>query len=72
MYMCLKLAAVKKLKRNKAMTIVLLPIIVCLFFAGWLMYWVGEPRGNKRAKITTDHITIGAITLEEEKKVRVQ
>ena len=68
----MKLAAVNRLKRNKTMVIVLLPIFVCIFMIGWLMYWVGEPKGKIKAKKTTEQVTIGAITLEEDGKVRVK
>lgn len=53
------------------MILIFLPVIICIFAIGWLMYWVGESKGTQKAKTTTDNITIGAITLEEGKvKVR--
>lgn len=57
-------------KRNKPLIILLLPIFVCIFMVGWLMYWTGEPKG--KTKQTTKQLTIGALTLEENGKVRIK
>lgn len=62
---------VNRLKRNKGLIILLLPIFVCIFMVGWLMYWTGEPRGKTKHK-TTEQITIGSIILEENGKIKVK
>ena len=31
-----------KAKRSKTMIALLLPVIVCIFILGWIMYWVGD------------------------------
>lgn len=36
------MATTNKIKRNKTLIIILLPIILCIFMVGWLMYFKGE------------------------------
>jgi hypothetical protein len=56
------------------MIALLLPIIVCVFFLGWIMYWVGDTGGapkRRQAKPVKDKITIGAIVREENQEILV-
>lgn len=71
--MGLKLAVLNRVKRNKLLTILLLPIVVCMFAIGWIMYATGrqasERTPQKPAKQAEDHITIGALPLEEDQEI---
>lgn len=41
-----KLVVLGRLKRNKALVVLMLPAIVIVFAVGWLLYCVGEPKGK--------------------------
>jgi uncharacterized membrane protein len=59
-----------KPKRNRTMILLLLPVVIAIFVVGWVMYWVGEPRGARKPE-ATGTITIGAFTLEENGRIHV-
>jgi hypothetical protein len=40
-----------KVKRSKALTVLLLPVIVCVYVLGWVMYWVGDSKPVKTKPI---------------------
>ncbi len=71
--MGLNLVASKlKMKRSKTMIALLLPIIVCVFFLGWIMYLVGDNAGaqkTRHAKPDKDNVEIGAIVMEENQEI---
>jgi flagellar basal body-associated protein FliL len=71
--MGLNLVASKlKTKRSKTMIALLLPVIVCIFILGWIMYWVGDnsnAQKNRHAKPVKDNVTIGAIVREENQEI---
>ena len=64
-------------KRNRAMTLFLLPVLIFIFLMGWSMYWVGsQKRPLKRAKKTKlkepskkDNVTFMPIILEEKPEI---
>jgi hypothetical protein len=73
----LKLAALSKVKRNKPLMVLLLPVIVCIFLAGWAMYLTGRQGSSTyqkkgRTEQTKDHVIIGAIPFEEEQEILAQ
>ena len=54
------------------MIALLLPVFVCVFVIGWIMYWVGESATSHKttqAKTVKDNVTIGAIVLEENEEI---
>jgi flagellar basal body-associated protein FliL len=69
--MGLQLTLSKLKKRNKALVALLLPVILCVFILGWVMYWVGDNSKNKTqpTKASKNNITIGAIVKEEEQEI---
>ena len=72
--MGLNLATLKRAKRNKPLMVLLLPVIVLMFFAGWVMYIAGRPGSGTPQKIesarqASDHVTIGVIPIEESPKI---
>ncbi len=52
-------------KHNRTLTILLLPVILCVFIAGWLLYCIGEPKGTYKTKTANDKITIGGEKIEQ-------
>jgi len=60
------------MKRSKTMIALLLPVIVCVFFLGWIMYWVGDnaKTSKNRAKPVKNNVTIGAIVMEENQEIQ--
>jgi flagellar basal body-associated protein FliL len=67
-----------KRERSKAMTIILLPMLIVIFFIGWVMYWVGnEKRGDKmqrksptqRKQPEQDNVTFMPIIFEEPEEI---
>lgn len=71
--MGLNLVASKlKMKRSKTMIALLLPVILCVFVIGWIMYWIGDnasTQKTRQAKPVKDNVTIGAIVMEENQKI---
>jgi flagellar basal body-associated protein FliL len=63
-----------KMKRSKTMIALLLPVIVCVFFLGWIMYWVGGDTKTSKNKSNPekDNVTIGAIVMEENEEILAQ
>ncbi len=53
--------------------VLLLPLVVCLFAIGWVMYVAGQSSSAKpqvkQTKQTKDHVTIGAIPFEENQEI---
>jgi flagellar basal body-associated protein FliL len=50
-----------KMKRSKTMIALLLPVIVCVFVLGWVMYWFGgnyEPVKSKPVKIVPMEVAV--------------
>jgi len=61
-----------KRKRSRAMTIMLLPVLILMFIIGWCMYWAGnQKRTNKtqRKPPKEDNVTIMPIILEETEEI---
>jgi len=64
-------------KRNRIMTLFLLPVLIFIFFMGWSMYWIGgQKRPDKGAKKTKlkepskkDNVTFMPIILEEKPEI---
>lgn len=54
--------------RNRAVIMLLLPIVVIIWMAGWIMYWKGS-QGKPHRTITTaakgDGVEIGVVLFEE-------
>lgn len=48
-----------KMKRSKTMIALLLPVIVCVFVLGWVMYWLGDNSGTVKTE-RTEVVFIGA------------
>ena len=70
----MNLATLKRAKRNKALMVLLLPVIVCMFFAGWVMYVTGRPGSGtpqkaESARRASDSVTIGVIPIEESQEI---
>jgi hypothetical protein len=60
------------MKRSKTMIALLLPVFVCVFVLGWIMYWVGDSATSQKttqAKTVKDNLTIGAIVHEENEEI---
>jgi len=75
MLMGLSLAVSKaKTKRNKFLIALLLPVIVCVFFLGWIMYWFGgdTKTSKNKSKPAKNNVTIGAIVIEENEEILAQ
>jgi hypothetical protein len=73
----LKVEALNKIKRNKPLMILLLPVIVCIFFAGWVMYIAGRPGSGtpqkiKQVKPASDNVTIGVLPIEESQEIKAE
>lgn len=67
-----------KRKRNKAMIIMLLPMLIVIFIIGWFMYWMGDekrtdkiqhkpPKQQKQPE--KDNVTIMPIVFEEPQEI---
>jgi flagellar basal body-associated protein FliL len=59
-------------KRSKAMTIILLPLLIFVFIIGWCMYWVGDQKRTsktQRKPSKKDDVTIMPIILEETQEI---
>jgi hypothetical protein len=73
----LKLVALNRVKRNKPLMVLLLPVIACLFIVGWVMYLSGQdgsgtPQKVRQTRPVKDHVTIGVIPLEESQEILTQ
>lgn len=69
----LNLTALNKVKRNKPLMVILLPVIACVFLVGWVMYFTGQSSSGKQQQIkqakpvpVKDNVSISAIPFEEE------
>ena len=61
-----------KRKRSKAMTIMLLPLLIFMFIIGWCMYWIGNQkrmRKKQRKQSEKDNVTIMSIIFEETEEI---
>jgi preprotein translocase subunit YajC len=67
-----------KRKRNKTMTIMLLPMLIVIFIIGWFIYWMGdEKRSDKiqhklpkqHEQPEKDNVTILPIIFEEPQEI---
>jgi hypothetical protein len=61
-----------KIKRNKGLTIMFLPIFVSIFIMGFCMYCLGEKRETIKTKtkpLENDSIRIMPIVFEENKEI---
>ncbi|XHH08828.1 MAG: hypothetical protein ACFCUE_14865 [Candidatus Bathyarchaeia archaeon] len=70
----MKLATLNKVKRNKPLMILLLPLVACIFLVGWVMCVAGQtstaaPQKAGQTKQSKDHVTIGAIPFEESQEI---
>ncbi len=68
------MTALNRVKRNKPLMILLLPLVVCLFAVGWIMYVTGQvrstaPQKAEQTKQKEDYLTIGAIPFEEKQEI---
>jgi flagellar basal body-associated protein FliL len=71
------LTELSKVKRNKPLMVLLLPVIVCMFLVGWAMYVTGQaasrapqnPTKTRQTKQAKDHVTIGVIPVEESQEI---
>ena len=58
-------------RRNRLVTVLLLPVFVVAWFIGWSLYWVGSRKDREqpkiRAKSQEEHVTlIPASAVEQE------
>jgi len=61
-----------KRNRSKALKIVLLPILMCIFLMGFCMYCSGENKKNnglQRQQPEKDNVTLMPLDLEEQKEI---
>jgi heme/copper-type cytochrome/quinol oxidase subunit 2 len=57
-----------KRKRSKAMTIMLLPMLIVIFIIGWFMYCMGDQKRSDKIQHKPpkkDYVTIMPIVFEE-------
>jgi len=67
-----------KRKRNKTMTIMLLPMLIVIFIIGWFMYWMGDEKRSTKTQHKPpkqheqpekDNVTILPIIFEEPQEI---
>jgi len=59
-------------KRGKAITIMLLPLVVIMFVVGWCLYWIGSQKRTGKAQrkpAEKEHVTIMPIVFEENQEI---
>jgi hypothetical protein len=62
-----------KLKRSKAMTIMLLPALIITFTIGWILYCIGANERSTKVQYNLpqkDFVTIGPIIFEETPEIK--
>jgi len=71
-------ASKRRHKRNKAMRIMLLPVMIFMFLIGWSMYWIGNRKRpvkrqrkplKKEKDNVKDNVTVIPIVYEEPEEI---
>jgi hypothetical protein len=55
-------------RRNRVALLLILPIIVCIWFFGWSLYWIGSRGEPVKPRKTIDHKDLTFTVLMPEEK----